>query len=379
MRAYLWPEYVVWETTLACNMNCLHCGSRAGYARQDELNTTEAFSLIDQLLELGAQRVILSGGETLLRPDWFLLASRLLEGGAQVGIISNGILIHRPHDVFEKLLDLQREYGMVTVGISIDGLKDTHERIRGKKDGFRIALEAVDMLLTHDFPVVVLTTVNCQNLPELRRLRDEVIFPRRLFAWQVQTTNKYGRMEEHTDWFLTPEEYVELCALLVETRRLRPETPRTDPADCIGYFSPLERDLRTQPWRGCQAGLRVLGIQSNGNIKGCLSLLDDCFVDGNIRHESLREIWDRPGGFAYNREFTPDQLTGMCAGCEHGRRCAAGCRAVAHSVTGTMYRAPYCLHGFFENQVVSLDASAVSAVFPAYPSSESYVSEGEIS
>jgi radical SAM protein with 4Fe4S-binding SPASM domain len=348
MRAYLWPEYVVWETTLACNMNCEHCGSRAGYARQDELDTVEACSLIDQLLELGARKVILSGGETLLRPDWPALAGRLLEGGAQVGIISNGILLDQGSNVLEQLRTLRRHSGQVTLGVSIDGLKETHERIRGTRHGFDIAIRAVDRMIEHDFPVVVLTTVSRLNLAELRRLRDEVIFPRRIFAWQVQTTNKYGRMEEHPDWFLSPEQYMELCEILAEARRLRAENPRTDPADCIGYFTPLEDQLRAKAWAGCQAGLRVLGIQSNGNIKGCLSLLDDCFVEGNIRRTSLRELWDRPGGFAYNREFTPDLLEGMCAGCEHGRRCVAGCRAVSHSVTGALYNAPYCLHGFTE-------------------------------
>jgi len=378
MRAYLWPEYVVWETTLACNMNCLHCGSRAGYARHDELNTDEAFALIDQLLELGSRRVILSGGETLLRTDWPQLAGRLLEGGAQVGIITNGLLLYRRGDVLDRLLHLQCEYGNVTVGISIDGLKETHELIRGKVDGFRIALDAVDLLLANGFPVVILTTVNRRNLPDLRRLRDEVIFPRRPFAWQVQTTNKYGRMEEHPDWFLTAEEYMDLCEMLVETRRLRSESPRTDPADCIGYFSEWEAGLRSTAWRGCQAGLRVLGIQSNGNIKGCLSLLDQCFVEGNIRHEPLRDIWDRPGGFAYNREFSPEQLTGMCADCVHGRRCAAGCRAVAHSVTGALHQAPYCLYGFVEKAALARVAASGSPGETAVRSSSLQALEGEI-
>jgi len=346
MKSYFWPQTAVWETTLACNMQCRHCGSVAGPAREDELTTAEALNLCDQLVDIGCRQITLSGGETFLRKDWPLLVRRLREGGCDVGIISNGLAVEGNYELLSMLANLNQAFANIGIGISIDGLRETHEMIRGKPGAFQIALNAVDELQAHDLPVVVITTVNKHNLRQLRPLRDEVIFPRRIFAWQVQTSNNYGRMEELQDWFLTKAEYVELGEILAESRRLRPETPRTDPADCIGYMSKLENDLRKSTWQGCQAGLRVLGIQSNGNIKGCLSLLDDCFVEGNIREHSLLEIWDKPDGFAFNREFEPELLKGMCAGCEHGKQCRGGCTAVSHSISGTPHQAPYCIFGF---------------------------------
>ena len=62
--------YAVWETTLRCNLNCLHCGSRAGRARPDELLTSEALDVIDELVEVGIDEVTFAGGEPFLRPDW---------------------------------------------------------------------------------------------------------------------------------------------------------------------------------------------------------------------------------------------------------------------------------------------------------------------
>src|ERR1700722_15026038 len=64
------PSYVVWELTLACDLACHHCGSRAGRARPDELTTDECLELADQIAALGANEVTLIGGEAYLRDDW---------------------------------------------------------------------------------------------------------------------------------------------------------------------------------------------------------------------------------------------------------------------------------------------------------------------
>jgi radical SAM protein with 4Fe4S-binding SPASM domain len=314
--------------------------------RSDELDTQEALDLCEQLLDMGSKLVILSGGETFLRQDWPQLARCLLQGGARVGIISNGLTIEQDPTIIPTLNDIRRKYGSITIGLSLDGGKDAHELIRGITGCYEMVLGCIDKLQAEGFAVIVLTTVNKINLADIRALRDEIIFPKQIYAWQVQTCNNYGRMKGHQNWLLSKEEYIELVEILAESRRMRSENPRTDPADCIGYFTDIERDLRPSPWPGCQAGLRTIGIQSNGNIKGCLSLLDDIFIEGNIRDQSLSEIWDRPGAFAYNREFTADMLEGMCAGCEHGERCAAGCTGVSHSISGSFYNAPYCIYGF---------------------------------
>src|SRR5258706_4712396 len=64
------PIYAVWEITLACDLACRHCGSRAGKARPDELSTAECLDLVRQMKELGVFEVTLIGGEADLRDDW---------------------------------------------------------------------------------------------------------------------------------------------------------------------------------------------------------------------------------------------------------------------------------------------------------------------
>jgi radical SAM protein with 4Fe4S-binding SPASM domain len=207
--------------------------------------------------------------------------------------------------------------------------------------------------MKEDIPVIILTTVNKMNIGELEGLRD-IILPRKPFAWQFQIVSSYGRMKERQEWLLDENEYLFLVEFLARLKR-QTSTTRIDPADCIGYYTELEEDLRgeNEQWHGCHAGIRALGIQSNGNVKGCLSLLDDdFFVEGNVRQETILDIWDKPGAFSYNREFTPDKLEGTCKGCPEGIRCRAGCTSTAHSITGSCWNAPYCV---YQTKVLNTD------------------------
>src|SRR6202050_4063450 len=71
------PVHAVWEITLACDLACRHCGSRAGHGRPDELSTEECLDLVDQMGELGVKECTLIGGEAYLRPDWIEIIRRL--------------------------------------------------------------------------------------------------------------------------------------------------------------------------------------------------------------------------------------------------------------------------------------------------------------
>ena len=74
-------------------------------------------------------------------------------------------------------------------------------------------------------------------------------------------------------------------------------------------------------------------------------MYDDRFIEGNIRYKSLRDIWEDPDAFAYNRKFTPDMLTGKCSGCKYGHKCAGGCRSYNYFTTGELYNHRECVTG----------------------------------
>jgi len=333
------PRFCVWELTLACNMRCLHCGSRAGSSRALELTLDEALRVADELAALGTQRLTLSGGELLLRDDWHLVAEHLIRKGVRVGIITNGFLIERQ---IEKIRRLRLE----VVGISIDGTRKTHDALRRIPGSFDRVVEAFRTLKRLGFHTAAITSVCKMNIGELDEIHD-ILAPLGVRAWQLQTIFGGGRMRDHRELLPEPHDLPRLAAFIARKRRA--SAINVFPADCIGYFSPFEEQIRDEPWSGCYAGCLVAGIESNGNVKGCLSLApelstDNPFVEGNVRERSLREIWTARGAFSYNREFSLKKLRGFCRTCEHRRRCRGGCTAMAYYVTGSRYENPYCLH-----------------------------------
>jgi radical SAM protein with 4Fe4S-binding SPASM domain len=339
------PRGGVWEITLACNMRCLHCGSHAGAPRPDELTTAEALRLVEELAALGCRRLVLSGGEPTLRRDW----PRIVETGTRLGIAMKMITNGRLFD--EALAETARSAGLDSIGVSLDGLEASHDHVRNVAGAYRGALGAIRAARTVGLPVAAVTHVNRRNRAELDALHD-LLSAEGVFAWQVQLGNPSGELGRHPELVLEPRD---LLWIVPEIARLVERGPlRVVPADNIGYYGPHERVLRTHSsagspcFRGCLGGRSHFGIESNGNVKGCLSLPSsrhgrDGTVEGNVRETSFEEIWRRPGAFAYSRAFEPSDLGGFCATCRHAAACRGGCRWSMVALGGGREN-PYCHH-----------------------------------
>ncbi|MBT3223789.1 MAG: radical SAM protein, partial [Proteobacteria bacterium] len=327
------PKTCVWEITRACNLNCQHCGSAAGPKRHDELTTDECLGLVKDLAELGCQFITLSGGEPTVRSDWPQIARAATDAGMAVNMVTNGM--SNPHRLAQKAT----ESGLTNIGVSIDGMHQTHDSIRAP-GAFVRAVETV-RVLAQTIWVDIMFTVNQKNLFEMEAV---YLLAKELGArgFRVQLGKPMGNQTFEEEFSLEPKHLLTLMPLLGKLARSR--GPFVNVGDSIGYFSPEERLLRGHTssmghWTGCYAGCRGIGIQSDGGIKGCLSLQPregepDIFVEGNIRDSSLREIWFRPGAFAYNRCHTQSNLKGACARCDYGEMCRGGASCVAHTYTG---------------------------------------------
>jgi len=340
------PRTAVWELTLACNLRCRHCGSRAGKARPDELPTARALTLCKELAELGCKRVTLGGGEPTLYANWGMLASTLVDLGIKVNMTTNGLEFDR------KLAQQAKLFGLESLCFSVDGLEQTHEYVRRVPGHFRRIVQAFDICKEVGIPVSVITTVSRRSLPEMEQLRD-LFAAHGVRSWQIQLGNPTGCMADHPDLVITPEDVLEIVPQIARLKR-ETKRPRVYPGDNVGYYGGLEQDLRnpeaTIPfWIGCRAGCQVIGIESNGNIKGCLSLPSalndvDQFVEGNVAHTPLAEVWNEPGAFAYNRQFRIDDLGDFCRSCEYAEICRGGCSWTAFAHTGGLRDNPYCYH-----------------------------------
>jgi len=343
---YFKPEFAVWEITQACNMRCLHCGSCATGKRKDELSTEEALDLCDQLHDLGLKYITLSGGEPLLRRDWHLIARRFIEKGVRVAMITNGYFIK---ENLEKFISL-RPY-IEQIAVSIDGIRETHDYIRQTSGSFDRSMEGLALARKLKIDTAVISCISRWNLHELEEIQREIM-KRRVLAWQVQVVFPGGRMREHMSQLPQPEDIIPVAGFILrEGLRFRAKKVPVDTfcADDMGYFSSICKYINPC-WQGCQAGLRSIGIESDGTIKGCLSLYpevidkEDPFAEGNIREKSLREIWENKDGFSYNRKFDRRKVRGFCRTCKFLDLCRCGCSEVSYYATGSRYENPYCLY-----------------------------------
>ena len=341
------PQQVVWEITFACNMNCIHCGTSAGKARSDELTTDESLSLIDELTDLGAEMITLSGGEPLLRKDWKLLAQRIRDNGAKSYLISNG------YAITEEVVDEFERLRFDNVGISLDGTEKTHNFIRRREKSWRRVVNAMKMMSENgNISFCAVTCVSNINLDELDEIRN-ILIDCGCPVWRIQMTTSTGRMREYPDSVLTLDKYPKMVDKLLEFKK--DNLIKVDVGENIGYFGCKGAELIDgAPYLGCYAGTRVAGICSNGNVKGCLSMQEE-FVEGNIRDSSFTEIWNNPDGFAYNRKFTRQTAEGLCRDCKYLPLCRGGCATTSVSATGCRANNPYCMYQIERQQGITCE------------------------
>lgn len=325
----------VWEITLACCFSCRYCGSGGGRARQNELSAAECMDVAAQLAELGCRRVSLIGGEVFMRPDWFEIATALTGRGIRVAIITNGYLFTPP------LLERLKEAGIESVAVSLDGPEQVHDKYR-QAGSYARAVQAIRALTQQGIPTSVISTLNRENVQTLEQFYGQLC-QWGIFAWQLQACSPMGNAANGgVDYRFNPHTVIHF----VDSHRAHAPF-LMGIADNIGYYTEQEGYLRGNPsgqavYAGCTAGLSSVGIDSVGNVRGCEAMYDDRFIEGNLREKTLREIWEGPDSFAYNRKFTPGLLTGKCSGCEYGPFCAGGCRSYNYFVHGKLYEAPAC-------------------------------------
>ncbi len=326
------------ELTLACPCRCETCGSNAGRRRDDELTLEEWRSVLGSLATLGCDRVSLLGGEPLLHPEWPEIARFAREQGLAVEMITSGIGLDA--SAARAISDI----GFFAVTVSVDGTEAVHNRQRGLAEGYRMAMDALRYLDEAGVRAGINTQINASTLPTLTQLAP-ALEAAGAMGWQLQLTMPKGRAAGCTELALTPE----AMPKVMETVRNLARRPGLRPmiTDNMGYLTRDDPVLRTPPrvtsrcWMGCFAGIRALGIMSDGSVKGCLALPDES-IEGNVRVEPLEEIWGDMSRFAYNRAFDPASLGGECAECKFGRICRGGCTAFAMSVHGRPHISTHC-------------------------------------
>jgi radical SAM protein with 4Fe4S-binding SPASM domain len=330
------PDVAIWEITLQCNLKCLHCGSSAGNARPDELTTKEALQLCRDLRDLGFKGISLMGGEVFLRKDWEALSKEIKDLGMTLSIITNGFF--KPDAIIPKLVRHKTDCLMV----GFDGASSrTQDHIRGVKGAFKKTKEFILAAKKAGLPLGIITTVHKQNFEALPAIKEFVVSEE--IDWQIQEATPIGRFPK--ELILSENEYYSLGLFILSLqKRYANANFQIIGAHNFGFHSGIIPALSSYPeWKGCYAGKTILGIQSNGDIKGCLALSDE-FIEDNIKNRNIKDIWNDPKAFAYNRTFTSKNLGPNCTPCEHRENCKGGCITRSSSITGIAHNDPFCFH-----------------------------------
>lgn len=346
------PIYVVWELTLKCDLACRHCGSRAGSARPDELSLDEALDVVRQLAALGVREVTLIGGEAYLFEGWTEVIAAIRRSGMQCSLVTSG----RGFD--EARARAAQRAGLQTVSFSVDGDEATHDRLRGLPGSYAAVRHGFASCRAIGLPFSVNTQINRLSLPHLPHVF-ELLRDAGAHGWQLQLTVPAGRAADEPEVLLQPYDLLVLFPLLAELKR-RCDAARIKclAGNNLGYFGPYDAVIRSLSPCGhsgtCLAGRLGMGLEANGDVKGCPSLPTNDWVGGNVRERAVVDIWERSQPLRYNRDRTVDDLWGFCRTCYYADECRAGCIWMATSLFGRPGNNPYCHHRALELERVGL-------------------------
>ena len=306
------------ELTLRCNEHCFHCGSNCMPQSGEELSVDEYRRILEEVKEdfdLRRLYLCITGGEPLLRPEFFDILGYAHELGYRWGMTTNATLI--TGEVAHRLA----EAGMRTVSVSIDGLRETHDRLRGLTGGYDAAMRGIQKLIAENTfqNVQVTTVVNHENIGELDELF-LVMDGLDIDSWRVINLEPIGRALQWPNRMLTQEDYRRLFSFIREKRLAGYPVEY----GCSHYLGPeLEGELRDWYWL-CNAGIYTASIMSNGDVGACLDIeRRPETIQGNIRETRFRDIWE--SRFALFRKDLSAESE-YCRECRH----ADHCRGDAH-------------------------------------------------
>ena len=333
---------VIWNLIRRCNLTCKHCYSiSADKDFPGELTTEEIYGVMDDLKGFRVPVLILSGGEPLLRPDIFEISKRAKAMGFYVGLSSNGTLIDDSN--IDQIAECDYNY----VGVSLDGIKDTHDKFRRMDGAFEASLEGIRRCRDLGLKIGVrftMTQDNAHDLPGLLKLvEDEGIdrfyFSHLNYAGRGNKNRKDDAQHKLTRWamdllFDTCWEY--------QQRGLEKEfTTGNNDADGVYFLQWVQKrfperavhvEAKLRQWGGNSSGVNVANIDNLGNVHPDTMWWH--YTLGNVRQRRFSEIWaDTSDPLMAGLKQHPRAVKGRCGDCRYLEICNGNTRVRAQQMT----------------------------------------------
>ncbi|MBM3233900.1 radical SAM protein [Candidatus Pacearchaeota archaeon] len=322
-------QIVSWEATRDCNLNCLHCGSpRETWNREQELSAEEVIRVFNDIAEqfdmFKFRHINITGGEPFVRRDLIDILKEISKKSCfrNIDIQTNGVILADKSE----LLNIVKQYGVTGIGVSIDGLKQTHERFRGCRDGsFEKSLRTAKLASQKGYVVTFSTVAHSENigeLPELFKLARDVVGAR---YFRVMKLDCIGRTNLNRNYLLSPEQMRQVVSFLHQQYVQDFQTyanPKSTMVElgCAGWLGRrLEGEVNPFFFH-CIGGINNLGILYDGKISSCSNISRD-FIQGDVRKDNLKDVWENR--FKEFRSFDWKKK-GDCKDCSEWQYCHGG-------------------------------------------------------
>ena len=311
---------VVLEITNRCNLHCSHCCTDSGKEQENQLTDSEIYSIIDQLFEMKVQRLGITGGEPFCDQHLLDYLAYAKERIPVISIATNGYYIN------EQMISKLKSLGVHKFAISLDGMKEYHNQLRGSHNSFEKAITAIQLLVKANMEVKVRSVVNKENresILNLIKITNELGVKRH----EIMPVCPLGRADEKM--CLESKEYYEFLKDVIVTIQ------NLEPIKIMYQLKPVfqEQDLflgvpneireKSLAYR-CDAFDDSLQITSVGDVIGCSFVRTSV---GNIRFHSLQKLWNFPQTLQLYHLIHDQNKTGRCKDCLRNELCNGGCFA----------------------------------------------------
>jgi len=334
---------VIWNLVRRCNLMCKHCYSiSADTDFPNELNTQQVFEVMDDLKSFRVPVLILSGGEPLLRPDIFEIAHRAKAMGFYTALSTNGTLID------EHNIDAIDAVDFDYLGISIDGIRETHDRFRRKQGAFDASMQGLRLCRERGIKVglrFTMTQDNAAELPQLLELMarehiDKFYFSHLNYAGRGNKNREDDVVLKTTRWAM--ELLFEHALEEVRQGRGTEFVTGNNDADGVYLLHWVERNFPQQAahiraklvqWGGNSSGVNISNIDNQGYVHPDTMWWN--YRLGNVKERPFSEIWqDTSDPIMAGLKAHPRRVEGRCGQCAHFDICGGNTRVRALQLTG---------------------------------------------